>query len=359
MAAFKDQLSPAVVERLGSEIGAAWDGFDTATFTDLATDGLEGRELKARVELIAQALGATMPDKPVDADRVVRSALDAGGLEGWSSLPVNSYVASSMIGQPTIGLPLLAALTPRFSAEFAIRFFIDAQPDVTMAQLGEWVEHPDEHVRRLVTEGTRPRLPWAPILRRFVTDPSPALELLDRLFDDPSEYVRRSVANHLNDISKDHPGLAVETAARWAPQSTHGDFVARHGLRSLVKRGDQSALRLLGFEPDASIELVDLTCTPAAITIGESVTIGFGLRATPPTRVAVDYVVAYQGVNGRKAGKVFKLAVRDLPAAELVSFERRHRFEHVSIRRIRPGPHRIEIQVNGRVLAGIEVDITE
>ena len=359
MAAFKNELSAAVVEQLGSEIAAAWTSFDEATFVNSATRGLEARELKERVQLISDALEATMPGDPTDAARVIRSVLDAGGLQGWSSLPVNSFIASAMIDRPAVGLPLLADLTPRLSAEFAVRFFIDEQYDVTMRQLGEWVGHPDEHVRRLVSEGTRPRLPWAPVLRRFVADPAPTLRLLDRLFDDPSEYVRRSVANHLNDISKDHPDLAVETATRWAPRSTHGDFVLRHGLRSLVKRGDPAALRVLGFDPDVAIELIELSCSPPAIRIGDTITIEFGLRAVASTRAAVDYIVAYQGVHGRKAGKVFKLTVRDLPAAEVVRFERRHRFDHVSIRRIHPGPHRVDIQVNGRVLAGIEFDVAD
>lgn len=175
--------------------------------------------------------------------------------------------------------------------------------------------------------------------------------------DDESLYVRRSVANHLNDISKDHIDLTLDTARRWSAGTTQGDFVVRHGLRTLVKRGHPAALAILGFDHEAPIEIADLACSPSAIPIGGSTTIGFTLHAAATTRAAIDYVVHYQGVRGPKAGKVFKLTVRNLPAGQPVHFSREHRFDHVSIRRIHPGPHRIEVQVNGRVLGGTVVQI--
>ncbi|MDN6511629.1 MAG: DNA alkylation repair protein, partial [Corynebacterium sp.] len=204
------------------------------------------------------------------------------------------------------------------------------------------------------------RLPWAGRLPHFIADPSDALELLEGLVNDGSLYVRRSVANHLNDIAKDHPELALETARRWAEASTQGDFVVRHSLRTQIKRGDPRALAILGFDPDAPVELLELSCSPSTIAIGEATTLSFTLRAdaaTAPTRAAVDYVVHYQGARGPKAGKVFKLTVRDLPPGQAVQFSRRHAFAHVSIRTIHPGPHRIEVQVNGRVLGGTTVHV--
>lgn len=183
--------------------------------------------------------------------------------------------------------------------------------------------------------------------------PDIALPLLGTL----TSHYTAEFANHLNDISKDHPGLVLDTARRWAGESTQGDFVVRHGLRTLIKRGDPGALAILGFDHDAPIELTELSCSPSAITIGETTTISFTLHASAPTKAAIDYLVHYQGAHGAKAGKVFKLTVRDLPAGEPVSFSRRHAFKHVSIRTIRPGPHRIEIQANGRILGATTVDV--
>lgn len=357
MADFKDELSPDLITRLGGELADASASFDRAAFERLAGDGLGDLELKARVDWIARALSATMPAAPEEADRVIRTALEGEGLQGWASMPVNAYIASSMLNRPAIALPLLSALTSRYTAEFAIRPFIDAHYDLTMDHLRAWTRDPDEHVRRLVSEGTRPRLPWGQRLSRFIADPSPALALLDTLVDDESLHVRRSVANHLNDISKDHIDLTLDTARRWSAGTTQGDFVVRHGLRTLVKRGHPAALAILGFDHEAPIEIADLACSPSAIPIGGSTTIGFTLHAAATTRAAIDYVVHYQGVRGPKAGKVFKLTVRNLPAGQPVRFSREHRFGHVSIRRIHPGPHRIEVQVNGRVLGGTVVQI--
>jgi 3-methyladenine DNA glycosylase AlkC len=274
-------------------------------------------------------------------------------------LPCGYYVADAGIDEPDDALPLLAALSPRFSSDGPIRPFIERRPVVTYRYLHEWVQHPDEHVRRLVSEGSRPRLPWAPQLKELIDDPRPAIELLDRLYDDRSEYVRRSVANHLNGISKNHPDLAIECADRWSKGSTHDDYIVRHGLRTLVKRGHPSALALLGFDYDNDVELVGIDCEPSSIAIGEEITFTAILAAPTATKAAIDYVVHYQGVNGVKVGKVFKLTTRTIRPKEPTQLVRRHRFEHVSIRRIHPGPHRIEIQVNGRVLGGVTVEVTD
>ncbi|MFN0026833.1 MAG: DNA alkylation repair protein [Acidimicrobiales bacterium] len=358
MAALKDEISPALIGTLGAQLADQWSGFDRDRFEALALDGLIDRQLKARVMRVAGALAATMPAKPALADRVLRQVLAAGGMQSWASLPVTEYVAATMLEHPDIALPLLAALTGRFSAEFAVRPFIETHPELTLTYLHRWVSDPDEHVRRLASEATRPRLPWAPQLRGFIADPTPTIALLDRLFDDDSVYVRRSVANHLNDISKDHPELAVDVARRWLTESTHGDYVGRHALRTLVKKGHPGALAALGFGAGDTTEVTSLTCTPDAIPIGGAVTIVFTVNASTPVRAAIDYRVHYQGANGPKAPKVFKLAVRDLAPGEPVTISRTLTFDHVSIRRIHPGPHQIDIQINGAIVAATTIDIT-
>jgi 3-methyladenine DNA glycosylase AlkC len=154
------------------------------------------------------------------------------------TLPCGYHVAAHGIDTPDRALPTLAALSPRFSSEWPTRSFIERHPDTTFEYLHRWAGDPDEHIRRLVSEGTRPRLPWAPLLRGLIADPTPSVALLDRLHDDPSEYVRRSVANHLNDISRDHPDLAVTMARRWAATgSDRTAWVIRHGVRTVTKLG--------------------------------------------------------------------------------------------------------------------------
>jgi len=359
MAAFKDEFSPTTVADLGAEIAAAWPQFPIERWQQTAGVGLEPLELYERVAHIAEALAKCLPDDFHEAATILHRSLDSPKLTGWIALPCGQFVANVGIDEPTTALPLLAALTPRFSSEAPIRPFIERHTELTFRYLNEWTTDPDEHVRRLVSEGTRPRLPWAPQLRFLMEDPTPAIVLLDSLFDDESEYVRRSVANHLNDISKDHPDIAIECAQRWLEQSTHGDWVIRHGLRTLIKRGDPGALALLGFQTANEVVLESITVEPGAINIGDEVTLTAQLAVEESTRAVVDYVVHYQGARGIRAGKVFKLSNRTIEPDAPTTITKRHRFEHVSIRQIRPGRHRLEIQVNGKVLGGRDIEITD
>ncbi len=356
MGAIKDELSIDMVERLGSELIGAWVDFPVDRWLALAGNGLEDLELLERVNHLATVLGLCLPDEFPEAAAVLDQALRSESFTGWMTLSCGKYVADVGIDQPHVALPLLARLSPRFSSEFPVRFFIEAHPEVTFDYLHRWTTHADEHVRRLVSEGTRPRLPWASRLRGLMEDPSPSVELLDRLFDDESEYVRRSVANHLNDISKDHPELAVEIARDWLADSTHGDWVIRRGLRSLAKQGRHDALEVLGFDLDVSLTATELSVEPLTIVIGETVTISAELVAERPVKASVDYIVHHQGVRGVKEGKVFKLKTCTL-GPEPTSITKRHTFKHVSIRSIHPGTHKIELQVNGTVLGSAVVDV--
>jgi hypothetical protein len=199
------------------------------------------------------------------------------------------------------------------------------------------------------------------VLRGLVADPTPNLALLDALVDDPSPYVRRSVGNHLNDIAKDHPDLTIELATRWLGRGDGAAWAVRHGLRTLVKRGDARALDLLGVAADLDVRLTALTVDRDSIAIGEAVTFAatVALGAGEPADAVVDYRVHYVGANGPRQPKVFKLTRRRLTPGEPTTITRRHRFEHVSIRRIRPGRHAIDVQVNGRVLGSVDVDVVD
>ena len=356
MAALKDRISPRLVADLADELARAHPAFPRERFAAAATSGLEELELLARVTHIARALGDALPEPFADAAAVLDRALDSATLTSWMTLPCNEYVATHGIDEPDIALPLLARLTPRFSSESAIRPFIERHPEVTFAHLRRWLGDPDEHVRRLVSEGTRPRLPWAPQLRSLRADPRPAIELLDHLVGDESAYVRRSVANHLNDIAKDHPELAVSTAQRW--RALGADAVVRHGMRSLVKQGDARALALLGYDPEAQVALQDLTATPGRVEIGGTVELAFTLAVhKEPVPVMVDYRVHHAGARGPRSAKVFKLTTATLQPGAPRTITRRHAFREVSVRRIHPGPHLVEVQVNGRVLGGVEIQV--
>lgn len=355
MAALKDEISPALVEALAAELRSAWPAFPRERFVDRAASGLEELELLARVSHVAQALGECLPSDFANGAAILDRALASQTLTGWMALPCGEWVAAHGLAEPDVALPLLARLTPRFSSEFAIRPFVERHPEITFRHLRQWAEDADEHVRRLVSEGTRPRLPWAAQLRDLRADPGPMLGLLERLSTDESEYVRRSVANHLNDISKDHPELAVSLAERWQARGAEG--VVRHGLRSLVKQGDPQALRLVGYDPDVRVTLADLSAAPARVRIGEATEISFTLAAKDRAPLVIHYRVHHAGVRAQRSAKAFKLGTCAIEAGERRRFTQRHEFRELSVRRIHPGKHPIEIQVNGRVLGAVEVDV--
>ncbi len=362
MAEFRDEFSPTRVDVLAQVMKAAWPDFDAESFRLGITEALAPASLTGRLAILAERLGRLLPTEFHDAVAVISSALDDDRFTGWITMPCGSYIAAHGLDHPEEALDLLARITPRFSSEFAIRAFIEHRPEVTFERLDRWVHDDDEHVRRLVSEGTRPRLPWAPRLRSLIADPSPAVRLLDRLVDDPSPYVRRSVANHLNDIAKDHPEVALACARRWLTGGPDAAWVVRHGLRTMVKHGHVEALALLGVDHDAPIAVTSFSVHPTVVPIGGEIELSATMvldAGAISTDALIDYRVHYMGASSLKAPKVFKLTRRTLVPGEPVSLVRRHRFEHVSIRRINPGRHVVDIQVNGRVLGTAELRVVD
>jgi 3-methyladenine DNA glycosylase AlkC len=257
------------------------------------------------------------------------------------------------LAEPARALVCLHALTRRFSAEFAIRPFILAHPDRVYATLHEWTRDPSPHVRRLVSEGSRPRLPWGIVLKPLVAEPTPTLPLLEALQDDGSEYVRRSVANHLNDIAKDHPAVVADWLERHLPgASRERRALLRHASRTLVKRGDRRVLAAWGLDARLRGTAV-LSVAPARIRLGGTLTIELALASTArkPQTLAIDYVVHHVRADGGTSPKVFKGWNLVLAAGEQRVLARRHAVRPITIRHYYPGVHRIAVQVNGQVVA--------
>jgi 3-methyladenine DNA glycosylase AlkC len=378
--AFKDHIDAALVDRLAVALGTVDAAFDACTFRRIALDGLDELELKGRIARVAEALHRTLPDDMVDAAAIVDGVLALapegddgapGGLTGWDVWPIAEWVALAGRDQPNVALELLSRITRHASGEFAIRPFIDDDPDAVMARLSGWVERDDEHVRRLVSEGTRPRLPWAPRLAVAEADPTFAVGLLDRLVDDPSEYVRRSVSNHLNDLCKVAPDDTRRIAAGWSERATSaaraGDqqraeqirWVLRRGLRTLVKGGDPEVFRLLGHDPDIALR-VGLELRTPHVELGGAAewTLRVESLEAEPHRIVVDYAIGFLRADGTPGRKVFKWTTRDLAAGETLVLERRHKITPISIRTYRSGTHPLWVQINGRVIAETSFELS-
>ncbi len=357
----KNRYGPEIPRRIARMIAQVHPAFPQAAFLRDALDGYEALELMPRGRHIARALRRHLPQEVPAALDILLASLDAphgddssGPLASFLFLPHTVYVADYALDHFEAAMRAQHALTQRFTAEFSIRPFIEKHPQRTLAVLRGWARDPSPHVRRLVSEGTRPRLPWAPRLHTLQRDPRPALELLELLKDDPELYVRRSVANHLNDIGKDHPALLNAVAKRWLKgASPERAWIVRHALRSAIKRGDPGALAVSGFGAKAKVSVRKAAVTPQRVPIGGRVNIRFELanRKAAPQRVLADLRVHYAKAGGRTSAKVFKLKTVELGPKEILGFARTLSLANLTTRKHHPGRHRVEVLLNGRAVA--------
>jgi 3-methyladenine DNA glycosylase AlkC len=311
-----------------------------------AAEDLAGRPLRERSDLLRDALLADLPGGYPGLAATVRAAA-AGPLpfEGWLIWPVTGAVAARAVadGSGTAfddAMALLAALTGRLTSEFAIRTLLAHDPDRALDIVLTWTTAPDEHVRRLASEGTRPFLPWARRVPALLERPERTLSVLAALHRDDSDYVRRSVANHLNDLSRLDPALAVAIAGDWlASPAPTTERLVRHALRTLIKAADPAALALLGFEPPAGLVVDGPLVAVPAVAVGESLAFEFSAhnRGAGELRLAIDYVVHHVKANGTLAPKVFKLTTRTLAPGESATIAKLHSFKPISTRRYYPG----------------------
>lgn len=358
MEPFKTLLSPAVVQAIAAALARA--GGQAGGFADRATAGLEALEMKARARHIAAALTQALPEGLAARLEMLEAMLhpevegagplDGRGLRGWAVWPLTMVVAEEGLADPAAALASLRQMTMRFTSEFAVRPFLNADLPGTLAILDRWRDDPNPHVRRWLSEGTRPRLPWGQVLPALVADPRPTLPLLAHLRDDPSDYVRRSVANHLNDIARDNPALAVQVAGDWmtgapAPRAA----LLKHAMRGRIKAGDPGALAIFGQAAPQVQAGAPLIATPA-IREGEGLVFSCAITSTSATAqtLTVDYVLHLRKADGSLKPKVFKGTTWDLAPGETRLFRRTHPFRAVTTRVHYPGPQALALRINGQ-----------
>ena len=363
MEPFKNAYNPAMVAEMARHL-AENGPFDTARFQALATDGLEALELKARARHIAAALDACLPEDFAAACAQMVAALGpeaetegweqsgpAQGIRGWAMLPLGEVVQARGLADYDLAMRTLAAFTSRFSSEFDVRTFLDADLPRGLEYLHHWADAPNPHLRRLASEGCRPRLPWGMQLKGLIADPAPILPLLTKLRDDPSEYVRRSVANNLNDIAKDHPDLVADIATDWLKgASPNRTRLVRHACRTLIKAGHQGALAAFGYAPPRLD--VAFHVTPDTARMGAEVTLTATLtsRSPEPQKLVIDYALHFMRASGKASPKVFKWTQAELPAGGEVTLTKVHKLREVTTRRHYPGAHPVTLQINGQVM---------
>ncbi|MGE4169805.1 MAG: DNA alkylation repair protein [Candidatus Margulisiibacteriota bacterium] len=367
----KDHLFNATtVEKLAAELLVAYPAFNSKSFTQTVLAKFPELELKARIAWISETLKQHLPPNYPDALAIVLAALPApcdpsktdNDFGSFTYAAYGDFVAKNGCTKPhlTQSLEALKAITTRFSAEDAIRPFLNAFPNETLAVLKHWTQDKHYHVRRLVSEGTRPKLPWAP---KIFLDPRQALPLLDALFADSTRYVTRSVANHLNDIAKLDPGLVLKTLDRWqtSKRQTPAEmaYLCRHALRGLIKAGHADTLRFLNYSPEAQVSLSHFSLEKSVVKIGEALVFSLELRAQKAERVVVDYVLHFQNKAGEMASKkVYKLTECTLQKGEPQCFSKRHPLRaNMTTRPLFPGAHRVDIQINGQCLGSLDFEL--
>ncbi len=352
---FRDVYNQRVVAALASRLATALPGFCADAFAADACRDLEALGMNERIAQITAALRRALPTDFPSAAAALLAAQEPPqpepGKTDWDAfivLPQCRLVAESGRGHVALSLEVLRELTQRLSAEADLRTFLEVDYAKTWSTLERWCSDPDPHVRRLVSEGTRPRLPMAPRIRRFCDDPRPLLDLLARLRDDPSLYVRRSVANNLNDIAKDNPELALDVLERWQREaSPNTRALVRHAARTLLKAGHPRALALFGL--GGAAVAVTLSVPEPVVRIGGSVTFVAELvsQSDAAQLLHIDYVVDFVKADGHRRPKVFKWTERTLAPGEQLRLTRRQHMRPTSGRPLYPGWHSVSLQING------------
>ncbi|MEC0242535.1 DNA alkylation repair protein [Paenibacillus dokdonensis] len=356
--ALKSMYNRDFFQGFGEKVKEAYSAFDTGGFTTkIMDDTWEELALKARTRRISETLGEFLPSAYEDAIDVL-FRIDEKCV-GFPYLFFPDFVEVYGLTEEHWGLSMAALerFTQRSSAEFAVRSFIIHDPERMMRQMLDWSQHPSEHVRRLASEGCRPRLPWGQALTMFKKDPAPVLLILEQLKEDSSLYVRKSVANNLNDIAKDHPAVVISLAKRWLGSNPDTNWIVRHACRTLIRKADPEILELFGYtnseEGDPLTVSASLSIEPEMLSIGSGSVLQYALRIREgaSARVRIEYGIYFVKANGQTSRKLFLLSDKTVSGGSDLTGARKHSWADLTTRRHYPGEHRIMLLVNGQEVA--------
>jgi 3-methyladenine DNA glycosylase AlkC len=358
MATLKSMYTEQCVTDFAAAVKAAWAEFDATAFVAAVLDDRwQARELKERTRHISHTLHAFLPDGYRATLDVLQRAAPLLVNYGFQNIVFSDYVECYGLDDWEASIPALEQFNQLVSAEFAIRPFIVRYPERTIAKMRHWAESDDVRLRRLASEGCRPRLPWGIALSALKADPSPILPILEHLKDDEAETVRRSVANNLNDISKDNPEVVLNLLRRWQTTETKEmQWITRHALRTLIKQGHPAALELLGYPVEPKIAVRNLTVTPQRVPLEGTATFAFDVAslADNAQKLVIDFSVYLVRANGKQTPKVFKLSIKTLQPGEALHIEKAFSFRPVTTRKYYSGEHAIEPQINGKTFGRVE-----
>lgn len=358
--AFKLWIGKDVLRRIAKEISTVYPKFDQKTFVSLAPK-LDPLELKGRIRAVREQLRTLLPQDFRRAVKILVASTKNNNLSGFALWPYTDFIQTYGLEHREESLRALAKLTSLFTAEFGIRPFLAKDTDESLTFLLACTKDSDEHLRRWASEGSRPRLPWGERLDVFIRHPEKTLPILEVLKNDDSLYVRKSVANHLNDISKDHPELVVNLLKCWlrAAKPEHLQrisWITHRALRTLIKNGHIGALSAVGVSSKPKVKVVAFTIDKVRYKIGDRLAFSFEIQSLAKTKqtIIVDYIIHFMKSNQTTSPKVFKLKRFELAEAAMHQIAKAHHLKKITTRVYYPGAHAIEIQVNGTVMARAE-----
>lgn len=354
--AFKYAFNGELLQKMADLIRRDFAQFNTEAFLALEPQ-LADKEMKARVHLIRDGLAIQLPNAYPEALKILVSILKDRQLTGFSVWPIAEFIQTYGLEYPELSLEALTLVTQCFTSEWAVRPFIKKYPQQTMQYLLACAKSDNVDIRRWASEGTRPRVPWGEQLPAFIQDPSATRDILEALKFDSELYVRKSVANHLNDITKDNPDYVINLLRGWQQQAGHQeikyiDWIIKQALRTLIKAGHPQALALIGVEFGAAVKLDEFNLKNRNIRLNERLEFTLQLRSVSdqPQNIVLDYILHFMKANHTTSAKVFKLRTFSLPAKSIIRIDKKHLIKQITTRQYYEGLQYIEIQVNGKVL---------
>ena len=343
-------LDRELITSISSELKSAYPGLKSEAFCESVIDeDWEGKELKERIAFISIKLRQFLPDNYREAVEILMAVPSRPCGFGYMSFP--GFVELYGLDEFEASIPALEHFTKYSSSEFAVRPFIRKYPDRMMAHMEKWAESDNHHLRRLASEGCRPRLPWAEALPEFKKNPGPVMRVLEKLKNDESEYVRRSVANNLNDISKDNPRVTISAAERWMGNNPETDRLIKHACRTLLKQGHTEVLEMFGFARTDHLVIEELK-VQKSVVMEDYLDFSFVLKSRDNRlgKLRIEYAVDFMKKNGKQARKLFKISESDFPGRKK-AVKKRHSFKSITTRKYYPGAHGIAMIVNGKEMA--------
>ncbi len=345
----KEMFNARFYQNLSKEFKKAYPSFNEKKFITDITSELEVLSLNERLRKTSIVLKQYLPNDFVRAvDIMCKVAEDSP--KGYVSLVFPDYVGLFGHEHFDRSMDALKFFTSFGSSEFAIREFLKRDFNKTIKVMERWANDKDHHVRRLASEGSRPRLPWSFKLDKVIQDPSATKRILDALRSDKELYVKKSVANHLNDISKDNPDYMLSFVRSWNHSDDNTKWIVKHASRTLIKKGDKKALQLFSFEKNVSIRIENFILNKKKIKLGKSLQFDLDLLSTKKTsqKLVIDYVVHYSKKGNERSEKVFKLKEIDLKPNSKVHICKKQVFKDFSTRKHYSGKHTIELMINGK-----------